>query len=89
MTKPVIICTEHRGVFYGHAPTDAHVNDPAINLTGAKMAIRWGTTRGLFQLAHTGPTTDSRISAPADITLNKITALLDVTPEAAEAWEKA
>lgn len=89
MGKPVIICTEHRGVFYGQAPDNVSVDDTTVTLSGARMAIYWGTTRGLFELAHTGPTSKSQISAPADVQLNKVTAVIDVTPEAAEAWARS
>lgn len=84
--RPVIVCTEHRGVFYGHA-TDT--SGDRINLRAAKMAIYFGTQRGVMQLAQTGPTTQSKISAPADIEVRKVTAVFEVTPEAAAKWEAA
>ena len=84
--RPVIICTEHRGVFYGYA-TDT--SGDVVKLARAKMAIYWGTTRGVMELAHTGPTSKSRISAPADIEVRKVTAVFDVTPEAEEKWNAA
>jgi hypothetical protein len=84
-SRPVIVCTKHRGVFYGH--TAAPVGADPILLTGARMAIYWGTTRGVMELAHTGPTDKSKISAPADIEVREITAVFEVTPEAASKWE--
>ena len=53
--KPILVTTQHQGVVAGLVPNDQD------------MAIDWGTTRGLFQLCETGPTTKSRISAAADI----------------------
>lgn len=84
--RPVIVCTEHRGVFFGYA---GDTSGDVIHLRGAKMAISWGTTRGVMELAHTGPTQDSKISAPADIEVRKITAVFEVTDEAAKKWEAA
>lgn len=84
--RPVIVCTEFRGVFFGYA-TDT--SGDVIHLKSARMAIYWGTERGVMQLAETGPTTKSRISARADIDVRKITAVFEVTPEAAKAWEAA
>jgi hypothetical protein len=84
--RPVIVCTEFRGVFFGYAndtPGDA------IMLRGARMAIYWGTTRGVMELAETGPTSKSRISARADIEIRKVTAVFEVTPVAVAAWEAA
>lgn len=85
-SRPVIVCTSHRGVFFGHATdTDGDI----IHLTGAKMAIYWGTTRGVMELAATGPTPTSKISLPADIEVRSVTAVFEVTPDAAAKWEKA
>lgn len=84
--NPVIVCTVHKGVFFGYAEgTDGD----KINLVKARMAIRWGTTRGIMELAETGPTSSSKISARADIEVRGITAIFKVTPAAVEAWEAA
>ncbi len=82
--RPVIICTEHRGVFFGFA---ADTTGDVIHLEHARMAIHWGTTRGVMQLAETGPTKDSKISAKADIEVRRITAVFEVTPGALQVWE--
>lgn len=84
--RPVIVTTENRGVFYGLA-TDT--SGPTIHLKRARMAIYFGTTRGLMELAETGPTKNSKISARADMEARKITAVFEVTPEAAKKWEEA
>ena len=84
--RPVIVTTKHRGVFYGLA-TDT--SGEVIKLKRARMGIYWGTTRGLMQLAETGPTGSSKISARADLELRDVTAVFEVTPAAAEAWEAA
>ena len=53
------------------------------------MAIRWGTKRGVMQLANTGPTDDSLISEKADIpSLRDITAVFSITDKAWEKWLK-
>ena len=84
--RPVLVTTVHRGVFFGYA-TDT--SGETINLRGAKMAIYWGTTRGVQELASTGPTTKSRISLPSDIEVRGVTMVSEVTPEAAAKWEAA
>lgn len=84
--RPVIVCTEHRGVFFGYA-TDT--KDTEIELKRARMAIAFGTTRGVMELAETGPTSNSKISARADIDVRKVSAVFEVTPAAAAAWEAA
>ena len=84
--RPVIVTTEYRGVFFGYA--DDTTKD-SIHLEGAKMAIRWGTTRGVMELANTGPTDKSKISAPADIEVRRITAVFEVTKSAEKAWSVA
>lgn len=84
--RPVIVCTEYRGVFFGYA-TDT-LGD-RINLRSARMAIRWATTRGVMELAEVGPNDKSKISARADIEVRKITSVFEVTESAAKAWEAA
>ena len=84
--RPVIVCTAHKGVFYGLAED---TSGDVIHLKRARMAIYFGTTRGVMELAETGPTPKSKISARADIEVRQITAVFEVTPEAAEAWEAA
>lgn len=82
--RPVIVCTEHRGVFFGYA---GDTSGDVIRLKDARMAIYWGTTRGVMQLAETGPTSSSKISAKADIEVRKITAVFEVSAAAHEAWK--
>lgn len=84
--RPVIVCTEHKGVFFGYSKD---TSGDTIHLRGARMAIYWGTTKGVMQLAETGPTSTSRISARADIEVRKVSAVFEVTKEACVAWEAA
>ena len=88
--RPVIVCTEHRGVFYGYTGDSSQtiIERGNVALTDARMAIYWGTDRGVMQLAETGPTGSSKISAKTDITINKITAVFEVSDVAHEAWKK-
>ena len=82
--RPVIITTEYKGVFFGYA---ADTSGDVIHLKDARMAIYWGTTKGIMQLAETGPTSSSKISSKADLELRKITAVIEVSPAALAAWE--
>jgi hypothetical protein len=85
--KQVLVTTAHRGVFAGECADDTDFSADTISLVGAKMAIHWGTTKGLMELAHTGPTSSSRISAPADIPeLKAVTAIFLITPKAWKVW---
>ena len=84
--RPVIVCTSHRGVFFGYA---SDTTGDVIHLRAAKMAIYWGTTRGVLELAHTGPNAKSKVSLPADIQVRSVTAVVEVTHEAATKWEAA
>lgn len=82
--RPVIVCTEFRGVFFGFAED---TSGDTIHLKDARMAIYWGTTRGVMQLAETGPTSSSKISAKADIEVRRVTAVFEVSPAACKVWE--
>jgi len=88
--KPVLITTAHRGVFAGLIPEDQDLSAKAMPLQAAKMAIYWGTTKGVMELADTGPTSKSRISAPADIPmLHDITALFAISDAAWQKWQNS
>jgi hypothetical protein len=85
--KPVLVTTKHRGVFAGLVSPKQDLTASTLSLKQARMAIRFGTERGLMQLCETGPTADSLISAPADIpVLHDITGVFDITDEAWQRW---
>lgn len=88
--KPVLITTAHRGVFAGLISDTQDLTVQSMPLKSAKMAIYWGTTKGVMQLCETGPTANSKISAKADIPmLHAITGVFDISPAAWAVWEKA
>lgn len=88
--KPVLVTTQHRGVFAGLVPDDQDMTARTLALQSARMAIYWGTTKGVMQLAETGPTEKSRISASADIpALHDVTAIFDITEGAWIKWTAA
>lgn len=82
--RPVVVTTEFRGVFFGYAKD---TTGDRFTLHDCRMAIYWGTTRGVMQLAETGPTGSSKISAKATMELRKVTSVMEVTPEAEAAWQ--
>lgn len=85
--RPVIVCTERRYVAFGYAQD---TSGDRITLRNARCAVRWGTTGGIHELALTGPTSRSRIGARAPaVEFRGITAVFDVSPAAAAAWEAA
>lgn len=81
--RPVLVCTEYRGVFFGYA---GDTSGDTVRLRDARMALYWGTERGVMQLAETGPTSKSKISAKADCDLRKVTSVFEVTPDAEKVW---
>ena len=82
--RPVIVCTTYKGVFFGYA---ADTSKDVIHLKDCRMAIYWGTSRGVMELAESGPNSGSKISAKADIEIRKITAVFEVSPAALAKWE--
>lgn len=88
--KPVMITTKHRGVFGGLVPKDQDMDARTMALKSARMAISFGTSNGVAQLAHTGPTSSSKIGSPADLeAVHDITAVWLITPEAWEKWQNS
>ena len=85
--RAVLVTTEFRGVFFGYA-TDTD-GDPIV-LKRARLCVAWSQdVRGFMGLASDGPTASCRIGRAADITLHKITSVVEVTPTAVAAWESA
>lgn len=86
----VMVTTELKGVFFGYAqPGDFTRKD--IRLENARMAVYWSAdVKGVLGLASTGPSKDCKIGprVPA-ITLHGVTAVTEVTSEAAQQWETA
>ena len=88
--QKVLVTTAHRGVWYAEVAEGKDLTTETLtDLKNCRMAIAWGTTNGVQQLAATGPTERSKISAKSDIpVLHKVTAVFAVTDEAAEVWNK-
>jgi hypothetical protein len=86
---PIVVTTEYRGVFFGYA--DTTTSGDTITLKNARNCIYWSAkTGGFMGLASKGPASGSRIGERvASIDLRKITAVLQMTPAAVEAWEAA
>lgn len=84
----ILVTTQHRGVWFAQVPAGTDLTPKTLtNLQNCRMAIYWGTTKGLHQLCETGPTQSSKISAPADIpVLHDVTAVFQVTDNAAAVW---
>lgn len=85
--RPVIVTTEFRGVFFGYA-TDT--SGDMIRLKNARNCIYWSSrTGGFMGLASKGPGAGSRIGERVgQIELRKVTSVVEVSADAAAAWEK-
>lgn len=84
--RAVVVTTEHRGVFFGYA---AETEGETIALRRARLCVYWtADLRGFMGLAAQGPSSGCKVGPPADITLRKITAVIEATPEAVKRWEE-
>lgn len=88
MSRPVLVTTEYRGVFYGHAED---TSGDTIVLSNARNCIYWPSQNGGFMgLASKGPVKGARVGERVkQIELRKVTSVTEVEPAAAEAWEAA
>ena len=85
--RAVLVTTAHRGVFFGYAEKTDGVT---IKLRAARNCIYWPTAnKGFMGLASMGPVSGARIGPAADIELRDITSVVECTPVAVDAWEKA
>ena len=85
--RPVIVTTQHRGVFFGYA-TD--ISGDVIDLRAGRNCLYWPrATKGFMGLGVTGPIGDSRVGPPVDIQLRDITSVVACSDEAVKVWESA
>lgn len=83
----VVVTTEHRGVFAGYA---FDIDGEQIALREARLCVYWSQKmKGFMGLASMGPDADCKIGPPANITLRKITSVVECTDEAEKAWSRA
>ena len=89
--RPVVVCTDKRGVFFGYLPPDYKPGQEVIVLREARMCVYWSAAcHGVIGLAAVGPMSGSRVSpAGPSIELRGITCVMDCTPESAAIWERA
>ncbi len=83
--RPVLVTTAHRGVFFGYA---TGTKGETITLSRARNVVYWSAdVKGFMGLAASGPSHSCRIGPPANIELRGITAVAEVTPDAAAKFE--
>lgn len=87
--KPVVITTEHRGVFFGYVADDSKLPNE-IALEQARMCVYWSCdVKGVLGLAATGPSKSCKIThSIPKLTVYKVTAVLSCSPQATEQWEQ-
>ena len=84
---PVLVTTEHRGVFFGFA-TKEDLEKKSFWLERARNCIYWHSKlNGFLGLAAEGPNSDCRIGAEAkELLVHSITSVSICTDKAAAAW---
>lgn len=93
--KPVIVCTDKRGVFFGYIPAATDIHDllgpeSKVTLTRARMAVYWSRdVGGIMGLASSGPSKSCRIGPAVTVALVGVHGVVDVEAEAATKWESA
>jgi len=89
--KPVIVCTDKRGVIFGYAKKDCPNKRGQIKLKQARMCLYWpASVGGVFGLGEIGPNADTKVSATLrKVRLEGVTAIFDVTKTAEAAWVDA
>lgn len=89
--RPVVVTTQHRGVFFGFARVDHQLDAPTIRIERARNCIYWEKAVGGFLgLAADGPTPGCRVGAtvPA-VTLRDVTSVAECSADAVAKWEAA
>ena len=85
--RPVLVTTEHRGVFQGDLVSyDASTRTATIKQ--ARNCISWRGIKGFIALAASGPNSNCRIgSAAPSLIIEKVTSIAECTQEAVAAWQ--
>lgn len=87
---PVVVTTEHRGVFFGFVdPIEADGTSKVIRLKRCRMVIYWSAdARGVMGLAVKGPSSSSKVGpAVPSVKLHDVTSVSTCTEESVQAWE--
>ena len=89
-TKPVVVTTIHKGVFFGYIETE-DLDKKIVTLNNVRMCIYWSSEiRGVVGLAATGPSNTCRVTPAAPhITLTDVTSVMECAEPATKNWEKA
>lgn len=88
--RPVLVTTEFKGVFFGYLSGSPEDGQP-VQLARARNCIYWSSdVRGFMGLAVAGPSKNCKVGpAVSSIELRKVTAIVEVSEEAAKKWEDA
>lgn len=86
---PVVICTEHKGVFFGFLNGVQKPDATVLTVTDAQMCVSWtADIGGVLGLASSGPSKSCRVSPKVPkITLQGVTAVVEATEDAVKAWQ--
>jgi hypothetical protein len=93
-SRPVVVTTDLRGVFFGFA-TAAEIErartEGTVLLTKARNCLQWSAAmQGFIGLANIGPDKDCKIGPVAhELMLTKVSSVIACTPGAADKWESA
>ncbi len=85
---PVLVTTQHRGVFFGWLGANDDRSARSLTLKRCRNAIYWAGSKGFLGLAATGPDNGSKIgSAAPSVLLHDVTSVSVCTDDAAKSWE--
>lgn len=83
--RPVLVTTEHRGVFFGYA---TNTDGDTIKLRAARNVVYWpAANKGFLGLASDGPMSGARVGPAADIEVRAITCVAECTLVAVARFE--
>jgi hypothetical protein len=89
--KPVLVTTEHRGVFFGYLSARSESNGKVtVKMRNCRNVVYWSSdAKGFLGLASDGPTKSCKIGPAANVELMNVTSVSEVTPTAVKAFEAA
>ena len=87
--KPLLVATEHKGIYFGWG-VPSEPQSANLILRQAQLCVYWSSdVKGVLGLAVTGPTAGCKVGPSVPVLhLRDVTYTVECTVEAVEAWAK-
>lgn len=90
--RAVLVLDTHRGIYFGYLVSTTNAGR-TVTLEGARHCFYFPAAetgnKGVYGLATVGPAKGAKIGPRVTMTVHDVSKVVDCTPDAVTAWEKA